>query len=164
MDLANLEWTAQSLLPDTLQLSISGYDHSPEWGLIISGGYTGSGDSKAVVKTKDGSHYDHLPDMPEGSYGHCLTIIDENRLLVAGGFLDSVHIFDAYESQWKDIGPFPSGGLYYQYRSSCGIVKHPVDGRALQVVIAGAGMDADQVDIFELETNEWKTSGTYKSI
>ncbi len=112
------------------------------------------------VQTKDGSHFDFLPDLPETSYGHCLTIIDETRFLVAGGGLSSVYIYDGNEAEWNDVGVLPNGiGSY----PACGVIKDQDNGQALKVVIAGGlfGSDDYGVDIYNLERNEWQDAGLH---
>ncbi len=156
----DLHWVGSGNLPDALELSFSGYDHSDEWGLVISGGNPEFGvNLPTVIQTRDGFRFNYLPDLPEASTGHCLTTIDENRLLVAGGHMETVHIYDAEVSQWTPVGPLPSGGLLDQFHVTCGVVRDPADGRALKVVVAGLGPDVDQVDIYNLETGAWESGG-----
>ncbi len=38
MSLTNLNWAQKGSLPDDTETAASGYDHSAEWGLLISGG------------------------------------------------------------------------------------------------------------------------------
>ena len=43
----------------------------------------------AVVSTKDGSQFETLPSLPKPVNFHCLVIIDEETLFMAGGYGDS---------------------------------------------------------------------------
>ena len=161
MDLTTLEWFIDGFLPDGLFTSEAGYDHSPEWGLLMSGGVDSDFNSTGtVLRTMDGSQFDHLPELPETSQGHCLTIIDDTRFLVAGGSLQTTYIWDDNQSQWTDIGPIPSGSNYYV---SCGVVRDPESDAPLKVVVAGVG-SKNGVDIYNLETNNWEDGGKYSNM
>ena len=159
MSLTDFQWSPQGSLPDAIPRSSSGYDHSAEWGLVISGGYDDDGLRRDVFQTKDGSHFEYLPSLPEESAYHCLTIIDDTRLLVAGGDLTSVYIYDATQSDWIDIGALPSGRRDYP---ACGVVRGPQIGRPLKVVIAGVGTGYEG-DIYDLEANAWQDAGIHNS-
>ncbi len=160
MSLTDLQWEFEGdSLPDGARSS-SGYAHSSDWGMVSSGGQNGDGEFLGtVLQTRDGSNFDFLPDLPEVAHSHCLTVIDETRLFAAGGRLDRVYIFDANDSAWSDVGALPSGSSLYLV---CGVVRDTNDGRALKVVVAGAGSDLDAVDIYNLETMQWQDGGRYE--
>ncbi len=159
MSLTDLTWDSAGSLPNGAKTSSSGSDHSPQWGLIVSGGLDENDDNRrTVLKTMDGLNFESLPDLPEASARHCLTIVDNARFLVAGGGLDSVYIYDSVDTQWIDIGALPSGPVDYP---ACGVVQDLENGLPLKVVIAGVGSGYD-VDIYNLETNEWESGGVGK--
>ena len=68
----------------------SSYHHQfPSWGLVITGGKirTATGSSRAtdtVESIVDGENVAALQSLPGFRYGHCATIIDDNRIFVAG--------------------------------------------------------------------------------
>ncbi len=160
MSLTDFQWSPQGSLPDAIPTSGSGYDHSAAWGLVISGGFVtdgGNGLTSTVFQTKDSSHFEYLPSLPEESCCHCLTIIDDTRLLVAGGRLTSVYIYDSSQSDWIDIGALPSGRRDFP---ACGVVRGPQIGRPLKVVIAGVGTGYEG-DIYDLEANAWQDAGIH---
>ena len=61
------------------------FDYSPEWGLVISGGYDGENYLTSVEQSFDGINFTPLPDLPIEQYLHCLAIVDDNTLFVTGG-------------------------------------------------------------------------------
>ena len=67
-----------------------GFDVSPAWGLVITGGETAAAHTalNSVFATRDGSTFDELDDLPVGMRHHCAVLVDDERLFVAGG-LDS---------------------------------------------------------------------------
>ena len=76
------------------------HDFSPEWGLVISGGYDGSPGGfdylSYVEQTFDGFNFKVLPVMPEPLYRHCLVIVDEDTLFVSGGLVSSTNLNNTY--------------------------------------------------------------------
>jgi hypothetical protein len=54
-----------------------GYASDPNWGLIMSGGFP---DTDTVELTHDGKKFEKLEPFPIPVFGHCLVIIDEDRL------------------------------------------------------------------------------------
>ena len=63
----------------------SGYASSDTWGLIMAGGYDGSGSLASVETSYDGESFASLPAMPDESYYSCLVVIDEDNILKCGG-------------------------------------------------------------------------------
>ena len=74
-----MQWEQSGSLAD--KKDFVAYDHSPEWGLIISGGYDGDRYFDTVENTIDSLNFDLLPDLPKEQYIGCLAIVDEDTLL-----------------------------------------------------------------------------------
>ena len=66
------------------------YDYSPEWGLVISGGYNGANYLTSVEQSFDGINFTPLPDLPIEQYVHCLAIVDESTIFVTGGLRNGI--------------------------------------------------------------------------
>ena len=62
-----------------------GWDFEPSWGLVFSGGkdsnYT---EHVSVEQTLDGTMSEQLPSLDAERDSHCLAVIDEDTLFVAG--------------------------------------------------------------------------------
>ncbi len=68
-------------------MAASGYDHHPAWGLIMAGGRDANWELlDAVVTTKDGAKFEKLTPLPTPMSRPCLVAVDENTLVVAGGY------------------------------------------------------------------------------
>jgi hypothetical protein len=57
-----------------------GYASDPNWGLIMSGGHVDGFVTDTVELTHDGKTFEKLEPFPIPVFGHCLVIIDEDRL------------------------------------------------------------------------------------
>ena len=77
-------------------------------GLVMSGGHlnTGSGDftSDKMQRTQDyGVTWEEMVALPKPMYGHCLVIVDENTIFIAGGGPSSkkeTYLLDLNTNQW----------------------------------------------------------------
>jgi hypothetical protein len=62
------------------------HDYCPSWGLVMSGGFNKAGSTHDTVEcTTDGKSFMALPSMPEAKNTHCLKIVDDDKIIVAGG-------------------------------------------------------------------------------
>ena len=60
---------------------------SPEgFGLVMAGGYDGYDYLDSVIVTKDGSTFETLDSLPTASDLGCLTVVDQTKLLLSGGY------------------------------------------------------------------------------
>ena len=61
------------------------------------------------------------------------------------------------QPHWREVLPLPSGG---RTDMSCGVVRDAT-GNAVEVVVAGGRGEFDrlEVDIFDLQTNNWRSGG-----
>jgi hypothetical protein len=67
---------------------------------VVSGGTNGS-KLDGVFSTKDGANFELLPDLPAAVDQHCLVIINEHTLFLAGGSYladkaDKAYLFTGY--------------------------------------------------------------------
>ncbi len=60
-----------------------GWAYDASWGLVLTGGRDEPAASTAEMTT-DGMTFQALPDLPEPMNLHCLAIVDNQTLLVAG--------------------------------------------------------------------------------
>ena len=59
---------------------------SPEgFGLVMAGGYVGYY-LDSVIVTKDGSTFETLDSLPTSFEYGCLTVVDQTKLLLSGGY------------------------------------------------------------------------------
>ncbi len=92
-DFASDTWSLAGKLPTGPVILVgSGYAYHPAWGLVMAGGKADEQGTIAddtgkaeVVATKDGVNFEVLEPLPEPRYTHCLAILDEDTLFVAGG-------------------------------------------------------------------------------
>ena len=75
-------------MPEALDSSCSGYDHSEMWGLVMAGGghITNSPPLLNVTTTKNGRDFLALANLPDGNSYSCVVIIDEDRIFTCGGY------------------------------------------------------------------------------
>ncbi len=96
---------------------------------------------------------------------HCLAIVDDATLFLAGGTGSSNEAYLYTEDAgWVDIGRLTGEGT--RNFISCGVVRDD-DGHPLKVVAAGSDSSADsgyEVDIYDLDTGTWKFSGKTKKL
>ena len=77
------EWVISGTMAE--ERASSGYASSDTWGLIMAGGYDGSGNLASVATSYDGESFASLPAMPDESRDSCLVVIDEDNILKCGG-------------------------------------------------------------------------------
>ena len=64
-----------------------GHAYDPLWGLVIAGGVNSLGaDLDTVYVTSDGASFNLLTELPRPKELHCVAIVDEDALFVAGGY------------------------------------------------------------------------------
>ncbi len=135
------------------------YAHDDRLGLVMAGGVDADGQLiNNVQRTFDGLYFEDLADAPTiGFFGGCMSIFDSSKLYVASGWLiDRLHEYNMATSTWTSLGLMPSGVRGF---AGCGVAKNRLN--QMEVIISGGTMIGDDVavDIFNLETREWKTSG-----
>ena len=90
----SMQWEQSGSLTD--KKDFVAYDHSPEWGLIVSGGYDGEKYYDTVENTLDSLNFDLLPDLPKEQYIGCLAILDEETLFATGGKTNGIGDNETY--------------------------------------------------------------------
>ena len=83
----------------------------------------------SVIQTLDGVFYEYLPSLPVATDNFCLTIIDNERLFVAGGATAegrtaSAYLFSTDTNEWTRVDDMPGG---QRDQSGCGVARY-VDG------------------------------------
>ena len=85
-------WLEYGTMPYARGYSASAY--LKDFGLVMAGGYDGSGLESgvldSVIVTKDGYTFDELESLPVPSYYGCLAVADEQTLLLTGGFTEEM--------------------------------------------------------------------------
>jgi hypothetical protein len=106
--------------------------------------------------SEDGSTFVFLPKMPEGKSFHCMTVLENGDIFVAGGFQSvSVFIYECDKKQWKKCPDM----LTNRINAYCGVIKRE-DGKE-EVVVAGGwnSWDSrtilDTVEIYNVEDSKW---------
>ena len=92
------------------------YDHSSDWGLIISGGYDGEKYFETVENTLDSLNFESLPDLPKEQYIGCLAIVDEETLFATGGKTNDVGDNETYIYRYR---MFNTVFIWFLIVSSC---------------------------------------------
>ncbi len=137
----------------------SAHAHHDKLGLVMAGGIHASGfPIQNVQRTFDAIKFDDLADAPTTNFDlGCMAILNGTTPYVApGSGSDHLYEYDVAASTWTSMGEIPSGGRNYL---GCGVAKNS-QGQTV-IVVAGGLLSGDDVsvDIYNLETNEWKTSG-----
>ena len=143
----------------------AGCAFSPEHGLVIAGGTSGSDvlGSNAVINTRDGETFEALPPMPVAKVEHCLVALDDGDLLVTGGLSplpsEKTYIFSSTSWEWVEVADMPTG----RYTLMCGSIQR---GGNQEVVAAGGFYFHyfDMVEIYSVEDNLWRTGKFFKPI
>ena len=137
----------------------SAYAHHDRLGLIVAGGRdAGSGANiQNVQRTFDAIFFDDLEDAPTDDFAYgCMTILNGSTLYVApGSGDDQLYEYNMMTSTWTSMGDIPSGGRNHL---GCGVAKNRLG--QTEIIIAGGLLPEDDVsvDIYNLDTSEWKTS------
>ncbi len=99
----------------------------------------------------------------------CLVVVNETTLFFAGGsngtYQASAYLYSSVSKTWSYIGEMPGGARAF---SACGLVS----GRAGHRVVVAGGQDyangdylpVKEVDIYDLETGSWRSSGKRKKL
>ncbi len=94
-DYATDTWSVSGFMPTAMDTEA--WDEHPDWGLVMSGGFSNNDQLDDVLATNDGSSFEELAPLPGlfngAREGHCLVIVDENTMLIAGGYPDSERAF-----------------------------------------------------------------------
>ena len=93
-DQEGLRWEQYGKMTD--KRDFVAYDHSPDWGLIISGGYDGDKYFETVENTLDSLNFNSLPDLPKEQYIGCLAIVDAETLFATGGKTNGIGDNETY--------------------------------------------------------------------
>ena len=140
----------------------AGFDSDDHWGLVISGGYSPvNGRIALVTKTLDGNYFEALESLPYATYYHCLVILDDDQLFMAGGYGSTsydtdTYVYDATTNTWSE----DFGDLYVGRQNlACGVVRDE-SGKPLEIVVAGGktytGLDERLVEIYNIENGVWR--------
>ena len=144
-----------------------GWDYHPTVGLVISGGLWCSERScesiDRVERTTDsGSTFEELAPLPNYLNHHCLKIVDEDSLFVAGGETTRTTRREAFmyrfsTDSWTALNPMTHGrkGL------ACSLVENQSAQKQI-VVTGGYGDDEgvlDSVEIWDVDTGLWLAGG-----
>ena len=158
-----------------------GWDYHPTVGLVLSGGVECRGcgvecrrcESIAGVErtTDSGSTFEELKSWgPWGLYQHCLKIVDEDRLFVAGGMnrvgggdkMREASMYRFSTDSWTALNPM----THWRAGHTCSLVENY--GGQKQIVVTGGwkgyyyyGVPVvlDSVEIWDLDTGLWQAGG-----
>ncbi len=112
--------------------------------------------TRSVQRTFDAVYFEDFEKATtfEFAYG-CMTMLNSTTLYVAPGSGDNIlQKYTIMTSSWTSIGEIPSGG---RNNLGCGVAKNRFG--QTEIIIAGGFQSGASVDIYNLETNEWKSSG-----
>ena len=73
------------------------------FGLVMAGGYNSESNTlDSVIVTRDGYTFRTLASLPAPNYLGCLSVMDEQTLLLTGGYLDEngVYSYDILTDTW----------------------------------------------------------------
>jgi hypothetical protein len=122
--------------------------------IYATGGHNTNGDKFSAEYSEDGSTFVLLPKMPRGKLHHCMTVLENGDIFVAGGYwCKSVFIYECDKKQWRKCPDM----LSQRSNASCGVIKK-ADGRE-EVVVAGGwrGTELDTVEIYNVEDSKWRS-------
>ncbi len=134
-----------------------GWASDASWGLVVSGG-DGLTTYDTVERTLDGTTFEQLAPLPSPRRRHCMAIIDDTRLFVAGGYrfneMDEALVYESGSGAWTEVSPMPTP----RYNHVCGVVAGADD--TTDIVISGGydGRDfLSLVEIYNVEGDAWRT-------
>jgi hypothetical protein len=147
---------------------------------VIIGGYGHSGVIRTdkLISTENGTSFNTLAaTIPNVGDGHCLVIVNDTSIFLAGGSSSRVKSYVYYRSRWLTCYvPMQSFSLLTviffisaTFRSvpdmpnirshgACAKVKSVTTG-ATEIVATG-GIFGIKIDIFNMDTLTWRTAGT----
>jgi hypothetical protein len=108
--------------------------------IFLTGGIANGGEILKTVKYTEygGSTFNSLPDMPEGKFGHCMTILDGGNIFVAGGIDERKHVsnkcfmYECAINKWVRLHDQTKD----RSCDSCAVIKR-VDGEEEIVMLGG---------------------------
>ena len=139
----------------------SGHASSEQWGLVVSGGRDDVERLATVFRTADGVFFDEITSLPAPTENHCLVVLSDTRLFIAGGYVDGhgdadeAYVYDSESGDWTSVGNMPGPP---RHALACGLAVDPFAPRR-QVVVAG-GRNFATVDLYDVDTGEWRTTGS----
>ena len=142
-----------------------GHAYSEVYGLALIAGYDKSCERLGSAEaTYDGVSFRPIAPLPETAFQLCAVALDESSLFVSVGAADSAtysnvsYIYDGIADSWNRVADMPTG----RNGHGCGAIN---GGR--EVVVAGGASDMggepedvedlDSVEIYNVETDSWRT-------
>ena len=141
-----------------------GYDYSDSWGLIMTGGRDPNMSTlDSVEMTRDGFIFEIYQPMPVTKAYHCTAIVDDDRLIVAGGETDegitsSAYMYSKTEDSWTQLPDM----VYGRVLISCRTIANQETGQ-LEVIVPG-GYNYNEyyrsdVEIYNVQSESWRFGG-----
>ena len=143
-------WFAASVILSNGTFLVLGGRQCPAGGAQCTSQYVTLENTEILM---DGSHFEYGINQPKPLSYQCVVIINDNRMLVAGGFgpageyYNSSYILELGTNSWTRIGDMNRK----RFAHSCGLVGGD------KVVAAGGGDQHDSTEILDLGTMTWGT-------
>ena len=162
--LPNRRWIQTRSKMPTPRIFLGSSVH-PDFGLVMTGGWTGKAALASVLATQTGDAFDHsLPNLPEVKSGHCQVTVDRSTIMVFGGFNDSSPTSSAFkldltQKKWTPLPDVPLA----RHRVGCGLIRE--SGLAAKVIVFGGltkSGSVDNVDILDLVDLRWSKGKVFK--
>lgn len=128
--------------------------------MIMNGGYSGSSSvSRSTRYTSDGELFGNLPPMPMGFLRHCVVALDGDDLFVTGGITSSGRsgksfLYHSDTMEWEVLQDIPTP----RNDMACAMV-HNSAGE--QEIIAAGGDYVETVEIYNLQSGQWRTGNPF---
>ena len=144
---------------------LMGHAYSDAFGLALIAGYDKSCERIASAEaTYDGAAFRPLAPLPETAFQLCAVALGESALFVSVGAADSAtysnvsYIYDALADSWSRAADMPTGRNGHGCGAINGGSEVVVAGGAASVTGSDAGVaDLDSVEIYNVETDTWRT-------
>ena len=140
-------------------------------GSVLCNNYT----DQTIITNDGGNTFRHLSTFPALLRGHCAVFIDENKLMVIGGYkfdkgtgqgtsFDKTYFLDLTSNVWTTGPSLPTGDGTGRAYHTCNVVTN-CNNKKEVVVVAGWRTKTSSepiqivqlVDIFDVESEKWSS-------
>ncbi len=147
--------------------SSSAHANDERLGLIMAGGFDSpnaavNAATSSVIRSFDAINFEELAEIDPGVRQGCMAIKNSTTLYVGGGaYNEELLSYDPAEdsSRWNSEGEMPNSHV----NPGCGVAVN-LQGQFEFVITGGEQPVQDAVDIYNMETETWKTSGKASSL
>jgi hypothetical protein len=136
----------------------SGWAYSNSWGLVATGGYSRLSSSEY---TTDGGTFRSLKALPNGFEEHCIAVVNDTTLFLAGGrsnsgsYRSEAYLYNRVTEQWSQVNRLMTTGRQWH---ACAAITNMTTGER-EVVVSGGYNNSGElysVEIYSVARNQWR--------